>query len=122
MAWRCHGRFACEWSGCFAMVWAAQFSGYGWLDPASEYQLAEGQQAFKDPNIRAIFERNYDGYVRHAAKIDRLFGHFYDPGELKNREDVFAFMRLLESKAKAKNPKIQLGIDTWGTGGDYFQA
>lgn len=102
-------------------VWAAQFSGYDWFEPNSFYQTATDQRAFNDPAIRAIFERYYDGYVRHAAKIDRLIGHFYDPGQLTDRRDVFDFMRLLESKAKAKNPNIQMGIDLWAAGDDYFQ-
>lgn len=103
-------------------VWAANFYGFGWRDQDSIYHVKEGQRAFQDPHIRSIFERYYDGYVKHADKIDRLFGHFFDPGELKDREDVFDFMRLLEAKAKAKNPNIQMGVGTWAAGEGFFQA
>ena len=40
---------------------------------------------------------------------------------LADRSDVFKYMRLLEEKFKARNPKVQMGIDNWAGGPDYLQ-
>jgi hypothetical protein len=101
-------------------VWAAQFNHYGWADPDLVYTPSAGHSAFNDPEVRKGFEKYYDYYAEMAPYVDRLIGHFYDPGELSDRSDVFNYMRLLESKFKAKNPKIKMAIDLWGTDPGYF--
>jgi hypothetical protein len=102
-------------------VWAARFEGFGWFDPAVVYRPQSGS-AFDDPNVRRTFEKYYDHYARLAPDVDRLIGHFYDPGQLRNRDDVFRYMRLLERKFRAVNPQVKMAIDTWGTGHDYLRA
>ncbi len=101
-------------------IWAAEFNGYGWLDPDVSYRPEAGKSAFEDPGVRRGFEKYYDLYARLAPDVDRLIGHFYDPGNLDNRADVFRYMRLLEEKFKARNPKIQMAIDAWAAGLDYM--
>jgi hypothetical protein len=102
-------------------VWAAEFNGYGWIDPDVVYTPMSGKSAFEDPTVREGFERYYNHYANLAPYVDRLVGHFYDPGHLKDQNDVFSYMRLLEQKFKQKNPNIQLGIDSWAAGPDYLQ-
>lgn len=102
-------------------MWAAAFLGYGWVDPEVTYTPAPGRTAFDDPRVRAVFEKYYNLYANHAPYVDRIIGHFYDPGFLKDREDVFRYMRLLEQKFKAKNPKIRAAIDFWAAGHDYMR-
>jgi hypothetical protein len=104
-------------------VWAAQFNDYGWFDPDVAYKPAPGNLAFDDPKVRATFERYYDGYARLAPYVDLLIAHFYDPGQLTDRADVFKYMRLLHDKFKAQNPDVRLGVDFWASGSDadYMQ-
>ena len=102
-------------------VWAAEFNGHGWVDPDITYTPAAGRSAFEDPNVRRGFEKYYDLYAGLAPHVDRLIGHFYDPGNLTNRQDVFRYMRLLEHKFKAKNPRIRMAIDSWGVSHDYLK-
>ncbi len=104
-------------------AWAAQFNGYGWVDDTVTYVPAPGQTAFSDPKVRASFERAYDNYAKLAPEVDLLIAHFYDPGQLKNRADVFAYLRLLRDKFRAINPRVQLGVDFWyaGAEADYMQ-
>jgi len=94
-------------------VWAAQFNDYGWFDPEITYTPEKGKTLFEDPKVRAGFERYYDGYAQLAPYVDLLIAHFYDPGQLKDRSDVFNYMHLLVDKFKAKNPQVKLGIDFW---------
>ncbi|MFN0166994.1 MAG: glycoside hydrolase family 20 zincin-like fold domain-containing protein [Bryobacteraceae bacterium] len=102
-------------------VWAAEFNGFGWTDPEVTYTPTAGRSAFDDPEVRRSFEKYYDQYARLAPDVDLLIGHFYDPGRLKNRQDVFRYMRLLEQKFKAGNPKVRMAIDSWGTGHSYLR-
>jgi hypothetical protein len=104
-------------------AWAAQFNGYGWIDDSVTYTPAAGKTAFTDPKVRAVFERAYDNYAKLAPDVDLLIAHFYDPGQLKNRADVFDYMRLLISKFRAINPQVKLGVDFWyaGAEADYMQ-
>lgn len=104
-------------------VWAAQFDGFGWVDPGVTYVPAKGNTAFDDPKVRATFEKYYNHYANLAPYADRLVAHFYDPGSLKSRADVFKYLRLLDDKFKAKNPKIKLAVDFWAAGspGEYMQ-
>jgi hypothetical protein len=103
-------------------VWAAKFNSYGWRDPSVVYRPRRGLSAFDDPAVRRSFEKYYDIYAALAPYVDRVIGHFYDPGELEDRRDVFRYMRLLESKFHAANPAIKMSIDTWAAGDDYPQA
>jgi hypothetical protein len=97
-------------------VWAAQFDDYGWFDPEVTYTPEKGKTAFEDPKVRAAFEKYYNGYAKMAPYVDLLIAHFYDPGSLTNREDVFSYLKLLQDKFKAKNPGIKLGVDFWAAG------
>ncbi len=101
-------------------VWAAEFNHYGWTDTSLTYTPEPGHTAFDDPAVRSGFEKYYNYYAELAPYADRLIGHFYDPGELTNRDDVFKYMRLLETKFKASNPQIKPSIDLWGTDPGYF--
>ncbi|HMI03412.1 MAG TPA: hypothetical protein VK541_13065 [Pedobacter sp.] len=104
-------------------VWAAQFNDYGWTDPSVAYKPAKGKTAFDDPDVRATFEKYYKGYAEMAPYVDMLITHYYDPGSLENRADVFKYMRLLLDKFRAKNPDVKLGVDFWASGSDadYMQ-
>lgn len=99
-------------------VWAAQFNRYGWVDNDITYTPQAGKNAFTDPKVRAGFERYYNGYVKMAPYTDMLITHFYDPGMLKDRADVFSYMHLLLNKFKAVNPKVQFGVDFWASASD----
>jgi hypothetical protein len=100
-------------------VWAAMFKGFGWSDPSDPPGPVPGNDNYGDPAIHAMFEKYYDHYAGLAPLIDRLIAHFYDPGILDRREDVFKYMRLLQAKVKAANPKVEMAIDAWATGPDY---
>lgn len=104
-------------------VWAAQFDDYGWVDRDATYTPAKGNTAFTDPKVRATFEKYYNGYAKMAPYVDLLIAHFYDPGSLTDREDVFSYLKLLNDKFKAKNPDVKLGVDFWaaGTPATYMQ-
>lgn len=104
-------------------LWAAQFNDYGWVDPTVTYKPAKGKTAFDDPAVRATFEKYYNGYAEMAPYVDMLITHYYDPGSLGNRADVFNYMKLLLGKFRAKNPTVKLGVDFWASGSDaeYMQ-
>ena len=92
-----------------------------WLDRSRRGLYSEpGRSTHDDPRVRRGFEKYYDLYARLAPYIDRLIGHFYDPGQLRDRQDVFRYMRLLEQKFKAKNPRIRMSIDSWAGGAAYL--
>jgi hypothetical protein len=99
-------------------VWAAQFNNFGWQDREVTYTPKNGSTAFTDPDVRATFEKYYDGYAKMAPYVDMLITHFYDPGQLKNRADVFNYKRLLQEKFKAKNPNIKFATDFWASDSD----
>lgn len=98
-------------------VWGAQFDGYGWVDPTIVYTPKPGNTAFNDPTVRSVFEKAYDHYAGLAPYVDLLVCQYYDPGQLKNRSDVFSYMHLLLNKFKVKNPGIELGVTFWASGG-----
>jgi hypothetical protein len=103
-------------------VWAAQFDGYGWVDPAVTYHAQKGMTAYDDPKVRATFEKYYDLYAALAPDVDRLIAHFFDPGSL-SREDVFSCLGLLRDKFRARNPRIKLAVDFWAVAnGDQGKA
>ncbi|MHB0999433.1 MAG: hypothetical protein ACYC27_09325 [Armatimonadota bacterium] len=108
--------------GVTLWAWTAYFSGFGWSDPDAVTTPKPGNSAFTDPDVRRTFEQYYDRYAELAPYIDRFIGHFYDPGVLTEQSDVFNYIKLLEQKLKAKNPKVQMGIDGWASGPGYFQA
>ena len=108
--------------GATLWVWAAEFSGYGWVDPEFAPVTLPTSKAFDDPATRRMFEKYYDHYAALCPYVQRLFAHFYDPGCLADKEDVFKYLRLLETKAKAKNPAIDMGIDFWAAGPDYLNS
>lgn len=97
-------------------VWAAWFDDYGWFDPSVTYIPEKGKTAFEDPKVRASFEKYYNGYAKMAPYADMLVAHFYDPGALTEREDVFRYLKLLQDKFKVKNPKLKMGVDFWAAG------
>jgi hypothetical protein len=97
-------------------VWAEQFDKYNWNDPEVTYTSEKGNTAFNDPNVRAGFEKYYNHYAQLAPYVDRLMAHFYDPGSLTNRADVFDYMRLLKETFRAKNPKVDFAVDFWAAG------
>lgn len=99
-------------------VWAAQFNDYGWRDNEVAYVPEKGKTAYQDAKVRASFEKYYNGYAKLAPYADMLITHFYDPGQLKDRGDVFNYMQLLLNKFREKNPKIQLGVDFWASDSD----
>lgn len=103
-------------------VWAAEFSRYNWVDRDMVYEPREGMTAFDDPRVRQGFEKYYNQYAQLAPDVDRLIGHFYDPGRLTNRQDVFQYMKLLEAKFRARNPRVQMAMDSWAAGPDYLDA
>lgn len=102
-------------------VWAAEFNHYGWPDPDITYTPGPGLTAFDDPKVRKGFEKYYDYYAELAPYTDLLMAHFYDPGNLTDREDVFKYLRLLEGKFRAKNPRVKMALDMWAARPDYFQ-
>jgi hypothetical protein len=99
-------------------VWAAQFNNYGWVDNDVTYTPQQGKSAFEDNRVRASFEKYYNGYAEMAPYTDLLITHFYDPGSLKKRPDVFNYMHLLQDKFKAINPKVQFAVDFWASDSD----
>lgn len=103
-------------------AWAAYFSGFGWQDPEAVYTPKPGVSAFDDPDVHRTFDRYYTRYADLAPYVDRFIGHFYDPGVLADRSDVFKYMKLLEGKLRAKNPRIQMGVDCWAATPDYLIA
>jgi hypothetical protein len=94
-------------------VWAAQFNGFGWVDPEVTYAPAPGNTAFNDSKVRATFEKQYNSFAEMAPYVDLLIAQYYDPGQLKNHADVFNYMHLLIDKFRAKKPDVQLGITFW---------
>lgn len=96
-------------------IWAASFDGHGWHDDDVVYTSSTGGSAYDDPAVFACFNKYYDIYAELADVTDLLIAHFNDPGYLRDKEDIFAFTRLLESKFRAINPNIRMGVDTWGS-------
>ncbi len=102
--------------------WAAEFSGHGWHDASVCYRNADPDQpACKDPRVLAAFHKYYDVYADLAPYADRVIAHFFDPGELVDMPSILYFTRLLAEKFRAKNPNIQIAVDTWGCPATYPQ-
>lgn len=100
-------------------VWASNFNGHGWYDNDVCYTPAEGYTAYTDPKVFACFNKYYNIYADLADVTDRLIAHFFDPGNLYNYADVFAYTRLLESKFRIKNSNVKIAVDTWGCPDDF---
>jgi len=100
--------------------WAAEFSGHGWHDSEAVYENADPlKPACEDPRVQAVFNKYYDIYADLAPWADRVIAHFFDPGKLKDTQSILYFTQLLAEKFRAKNPQIQLAVDTWGCPPDY---
>ena len=100
-------------------VWAASFTGHGYSDPTVKYVAKDGGSAYDDPEVFATFNKYYDIYAELAPYYDRLILHFFDPGQLRNIDDIIKFASLLEKKFKDKNPNIEICVDTWGSPDDF---
>jgi hypothetical protein len=100
-------------------VWASFFGGHGWRDGEAVYIAQEGYTAYADPKVHAFFNKYYDIYAELAPYVDRLIGHFFDPGLLTRYEDIIAYMKLLAAKFHAMNPDVAMALDTWGSPPDY---
>lgn len=94
-------------------VWGAEFTGYGWVDSTVTYNAAGYDYAYQNPEVVATFEKYYSIYAELADCCDRLIGHFYDPGNLSQAEDIGYFSRLLRDKFLAVNPDIDFGVSCW---------
>ena len=103
-------------------VWAAFFGGHAWCDPEAVYVPSGEHTAYTDPKVRACFEKYYDLYAELAPYTDMLIGHYFDPGMLKNNEDIIAYFKLLAGKFRAVNPDVRLCVDTWGCPEGYPEA
>ncbi len=102
-------------------VWAANFNGHGWTDNTVKYRAKDGGKAYDDPEVFATFNKYYDIYAELAPYFDRLILHFFDPGQLRDYDDIVKFASLLESKFKAANPNVQICVDTWGSPDEFPQ-
>ncbi len=111
-----------EKMNCTLWVWAAMFSGHGWSDSSVVYDGKDGKKAYDTPEVFAVFDKYYEIYADMAEYCDRLILHFYDPGNLYDYNDVIRFSKLIENKFLLKNPKIKMGIDTWGAPDDFPKA
>lgn len=111
---RDHGQQVSVWT------WSAEFNFGGWVDPDNVYDPAPGKTAWEDPRVHRTFERYYDIYADLAPYADRFVCHFFDPGRLTSHSDVFKYAKLLESKVKARNPKVEMAIDSWAQKPDYL--
>lgn len=97
-------------------IWASQFTGFGWADPDVTYTPSPGNTAFNDPKVRATFEKQYDSFATMAPYVDMIIAQYFDPGQLKDHEDVYNYMHLLIDKFRTKKPEVQLGIMFWSAG------
>ena len=101
-------------------VWAANFTGHGWVDNDVVYRSADpAVPAWQDPRVHATFDKYYNIYADMAPYTDRVIAHFFDPGELRDMESILYFTKLLADKFRAHNPAVKIGIDTWGAPADY---
>lgn len=94
-------------------VWGSEFSDCAWVDNTVTYAHAETGFAKDNPEAVATFEKYYSIYAELADCCDRVIGHYYDPGNLNNAEDIAFFAKMLRDKFKAINPDIDFGISCW---------
>ncbi len=98
---------------CTLWVWGAEFTGYGWCDDSVTYDKGGHNHVYENPDSVACFEKYYSIYAQLADCCDRVIGHYYDPGNLSDSEDVAFFAKLLRDKFTAVNPKIDFGVSCW---------
>lgn len=96
-------------------VWGAEFSDAGWVDPdvPGSFYTPEYPLARENPEVIAAFEKYYSIYAELADCCDRVIGHYYDPGNLNDSEDVAFFAKMLRDKFKTVNPDIDFGVSCW---------
>lgn len=96
-------------------VWGAEFSAFSWVDPEvpNSFYTQEYPLARENPELVAVFEKYYSIYAELADCCDRVIGHYYDPGNLQNSEDIAFFGKMLRDKFKMVNPDIDFGISCW---------
>lgn len=97
-------------------VTATSFPPVSSHDPDLVYSPAPGCSAFDDPTVRRGFETCYEGFAKLAPLADRLIMHLFDPGDLEHWTDIFAYMRLLEQKVRARKPEIGMAANLWAVG------
>ena len=77
-------------------VWAANFTGHGWVDDEVVYANANpNEPAYKDERVHKVFDKYYDIYADMAEYSDRVIAHFFDPGELGDMESILHFISFL---------------------------
>lgn len=65
-------------------VWAAEFTGYGWVDNmVSYYDKDLSEFAYENPQALATFDKYYSIYAELADCSDRVIAHFHDSGNLE---------------------------------------
>lgn len=95
-------------------VWAAEFTGYGWVDEdVSYYDDAISTFAYENPKAIAAFDKYYSIYAELADCSDRVIAHFHDPGNLKNQDDINYFAAMLRNKMLSVNPNLDFGVSSY---------
>lgn len=94
-------------------VWGSEFTGYGWVDNSVKYSEEGCNYAHESEEVRATFEKYYNIYAELADVADRVIGHFVDPGNLTESEDVAYFSKMLKDIMLSKNPDIDFGVSCW---------
>lgn len=93
-------------------VWGSEFSDCGWADETVKY-LGDGKPGREDEEVVATFEKYYNIYADLADCTDRVICHYYDPGNLRDVEDIAFFANMLREKFEAVNPNVDFGISCW---------
>ena len=95
-------------------VWAAEFTGYGWVDDSVDYYDNNNYaQAYDNPKALECFDKYSSIYASLADCCDRVIAHYSDPGNLTNIDDISYFAKVLRDKFKEKNPEIDFGINCY---------
>lgn len=94
-------------------VWGSEFADCAWVDNTVTYDCTEEGFAHQNPEVVETFEKYYSIYAELADCCDRVIGHYYDPGNLHNAEDIAFFAKMLKDKFHAINPDIDFGISCW---------
>lgn len=94
-------------------VWGSEFADCSWVDREEAYTGVDGGYSFDNPEALAFFEKYYDIYASLADCCDRVIGHYYDPGNIANAEEIAFYAKMLKDKVQAVNPDIDFGISCW---------
>ena len=97
-------------------VWGAEFNGYGWDDETVNYYGLNNHEftaARENPAAIATFDKYYSIYAELADCCDRVIGHYSDPGNLTNQEDIAFFARKLREAFRAVNSDIDFGVESF---------